>query len=66
MGWRTMKKRTKKKYPKWVTKWAFRFLRDNCQVCHGTRGGQWGNENLIDGVVICDYCFVANIRMTYP
>ncbi len=29
---------------------------DNCKVCNGMRGGVRGNENIIDGVVTCDYC----------
>jgi hypothetical protein len=29
---------------------------DNCQVCRGARGGVLGNENVIAGVVVCDYC----------
>lgn len=30
--------------------------RDNCQVCRGARGGVKGNENRLDGIVVCDYC----------
>lgn len=30
--------------------------RDACQVCKGKRGGEPGNENLVNGVVMCDYC----------
>lgn len=29
---------------------------DNCEVCRGARGGVLGNENVIAGVVVCDYC----------
>ena len=29
---------------------------DNCQVCKGTSGGVKGNENIINGLVVCDYC----------
>jgi len=29
---------------------------DNCEICKGTKGGVKGNENIIDGVVMCDYC----------
>lgn len=29
---------------------------DNCQRCHGISGGVPGNENIIDGEVLCDYC----------
>jgi hypothetical protein len=66
-----MKKRVRKKYPKRVMKWALKFLRDNCQVCHGTRGGQWGNENLVNGVVMCDDCHAEHMyrvaqRMRQP
>lgn len=30
--------------------------KDNCERCKGDRGGVKGNENVIDGVVLCDYC----------
>lgn len=30
--------------------------KDGCQVCGGSRGGVKGNENVVDGVVTCDYC----------
>jgi len=30
--------------------------RDKCQFCLGVKGGKPGNENVIDGVVTCDYC----------
>lgn len=29
---------------------------DNCEICHGDNGGVRGNENIIDGIVTCDYC----------
>lgn len=32
---------------------------DGCQVCKGARGGMPGNENVVDGVVMCDECSVA-------
>lgn len=34
-------------------------VRDNCVICRGTSGGEPGNENVINGVVVCDYCHVA-------
>ena len=34
---------------------------DNCEVCHGKSGGVRGNENVIDGVVMCDYCHVKDM-----
>lgn len=30
--------------------------KDDCEVCHGERGGVKGNENYVNGVVMCDYC----------
>lgn len=30
--------------------------KDNCSICHGDNGGTPGNENVIDGVLMCDYC----------
>lgn len=35
---------------------------DNCQRCHGARGGAPGNENLVDGVPVCDWCSVEAAR----
>ncbi|AFU86738.1 hypothetical protein D869_gp176 [Caulobacter phage CcrRogue] len=32
--------------------------RDGCEVCNGSRGGVPGNENVVDGKVVCDYCHV--------
>lgn len=29
---------------------------DNCRICGGHRGGVLGNENVVEGVVVCDYC----------
>jgi hypothetical protein len=29
---------------------------DACEICKGASGGEPGNENVIDGVVMCDYC----------
>jgi hypothetical protein len=34
---------------------------DNCSVCKGARGGVRGNENNIDGVVMCDYCHAEHM-----
>ena len=36
------------------------YPRDKCEVCHGRNGGVPGNENIVDGVVMCDYCH-ANV-----
>jgi hypothetical protein len=29
---------------------------DNCSICRGSKGGERGNENIVDGVLMCDYC----------
>lgn len=34
---------------------------DNCSICHGSKGGVRGNENIVDGVVMCDYCHAATL-----
>lgn len=34
---------------------------DNCEVCKGTNGGVRGNENIVDDVVMCDYCHASTI-----
>jgi len=31
---------------------------DKCERCKGGRGGVRGNENLINGKALCDYCAV--------
>jgi hypothetical protein len=37
-------------------------LKDKCQLCEGNSGGEPGNENIIEGVIVCDYCSVILIR----
>ena len=32
---------------------------DNCTVCFGANGGTPGNENWVDGILMCDYCHAA-------
>ena len=29
---------------------------DNCEICKGKKGGVRGNENIVDGKTVCDYC----------
>lgn len=31
-------------------------VRDNCQACDGRKGGVPGNENRVNGRVLCDHC----------
>lgn len=35
-----------------------------CEFCLGAKGGVPGNENVIGGVVVCDYCHVLLQRVT--
>lgn len=37
-------------------------LKDNCQMCEGERGGVPGNENIVNGVVMCDFCHADVLR----
>lgn len=30
--------------------------KDGCESCKGSKGGVRGNENVVNGVVLCDYC----------
>lgn len=29
---------------------------DNCEQCGGAKGGVRGNENVVNGLTLCDYC----------
>jgi hypothetical protein len=35
---------------------------DNCEVCKGENCGVRGNENIIDGVTMCDYCHAKTLE----
>jgi hypothetical protein len=45
-----------------IIEFLWRLLPDNCEVCGGAKGGVRGNENVVDGVVICDYCHVERMK----
>jgi hypothetical protein len=34
-------------------------VRDNCVQCGGRKGGVPGNENIVNGRRVCDYCHAA-------
>jgi len=36
-----------------------------CQICNGGRGGVPGNENVIQGIVICDYCTADHLKFQH-
>jgi len=36
---------------------------DACEICLGRNGGTPGNENIVDGVVMCDQCTADTLAM---
>lgn len=38
-------------------------LRDDCSICQGRSGGVPGNENVIRGKLVCDYCHAADMTI---
>ena len=40
------------------TGWVFLMGKDACEECHGETGNVPGNENIVDGRVLCDDCHV--------
>jgi hypothetical protein len=36
--------------------------RDRCAECKGAKGGAYGNENVIGGRLVCDYCHADMMR----
>ena len=41
--------------------WFWDFLPDKCSMPDCSRKGERGNENIVDGVVMCDYCHAKQI-----
>lgn len=35
---------------------------DQCSECQGAKGGAYGNENIVDGMLMCDYCHAEHMR----
>ena len=40
--------------PDWF--WTLIHPKDRCEICYGEKGGVYGNENIIGGLRVCDYC----------
>lgn len=40
-------------------------MMDGCQICEGRRGGEPGNENIVQGVRICDYCHADRLKFSF-
>lgn len=36
---------------------------NNCTICDGNSPATMGNENIVDGIVMCDYCTAALSRL---
>ena len=36
---------------------------DKCEFCLGIKGGALGNENVVNGIIVCDYCHVLIIQV---
>lgn len=39
-----------------ILEWFWRLLPDKCQMPGCERMGVRGNENRVDGMILCDYC----------
>ncbi len=37
-------------------------VKDKCEICKGERGGIPGNENIVKGTIICDYCHADYLK----
>jgi hypothetical protein len=44
-----------------LARWLWGLLPDKCEQCGGAKGGMRGNENVINGRVLCDYCMPLTI-----
>ncbi len=44
----------------------WRVLPDNCEMPNCSRQGVRGNENIVDGIVMCDYCHAKVMRNERP
>ncbi len=50
----------------WIRYYLFdKWRKDKCQNCKGSRGGVKGNENIVDGKVLCDYCTSDTIKINH-
>jgi hypothetical protein len=41
---------------RWLKRRVLHPTQDDCSRCEGKRGGVPGNENIVKGKVLCDYC----------
>jgi len=45
-----------------LLEWLWRLLPSRCEICRGKRGVR-GNEQLIEGKRMCDYCHAAMLAL---
>lgn len=49
-------------FSKGIVERLWRLLPDKCEKCKGKRGGVRGNENVVGGVILCDYCSADDLK----
>ena len=45
-----------------ILEWLWSWLPDRCEMPDCSRAGVRGNENRIDGKIVCDYCHARYAR----
>lgn len=45
-----------------MLEWLWSLLPDKCEMPFCKRKGVRGNENVVDGMVMCDYCHMDYLR----
>ena len=58
-------KKELKKYIKIIEEYNKETIKekDDCEFCHGSKGNTKGNENIISGVIVCDCCTEAALKI---
>lgn len=50
-------------YSEWLLEQYPEPVRDGCEICHGEQGGVPGNENRVNGLVLCDFCHAERLNV---
>lgn len=48
-----------------MIEFLWRFIPDKCQVSDCSRRGVRGNENLVGGKIVCDYCYSRQAHLVF-
>jgi len=51
--------------PMGAIEWLWNLLPDECEIPNCSRHGVRGNENVIDGKTMCDYCSATHFWRTF-